>query len=168
MSFISKILGNKDDEFHEECSGIEGREYINYRIEHRTLAQKIIVGLSMMVIAGMSAGYIGNIMLLEQQPGFMIRKALKEVYAATDGRVSGRGKVIYPALEDGVTSDDSVRPLFFPDKSNNKETTVYMYLVGSNLEDSVGSASINLAQIKDATAAGEHLRFIVEAGGTGR
>lgn len=162
------LIAFSGDTFHEEFAGIEGKEYVKYLKDHRSNAQKIVSAVSVVFVAAASAGYIASIMLTEQQPGLMVKRELNNVYEATSGKVSGRGEVIYPALDEGVVSDSSVRSLYYPDKSQNEETTVYMYIVGSNLEDSVGSASINLAQIREATAAGSHLRFVVEAGGSGR
>ena len=162
------IMAFSKDSFHEELARMRGKEFKEYTEHNRTLANRILSAVAAVVIVCAGLGYIGYIMFYEQQPAFLVNKNLSETYDKTAGKVSGRGEVIYPALEEGAIRDDGARELFFPDKSNVKETTVYMYLIGSDLENNTGSASINLAQIKDATAAGNHLKFIVEAGGSGR
>lgn len=171
--FLGMMAFSKDY-FHEDRAAMTRQELREYTKNNRTLTQKILSTVSAIVILFACIGYIGHVMLTEQQPAFMVNKVLSETYKSTDGKVSGHGKVIYPSI-DGITNKASAeyaaaeaREPFFPDKSGVKETTVYMYLIGSDLEDADGSASINLAQIKDATAAGSNLKFIIEAGGTGR
>ncbi|MGX8774449.1 MAG: clostripain-related cysteine peptidase [Bacillota bacterium] len=164
------ILAFSKDTFHEDLAALRGKELREHNKKHRTLGNRILSTVAAMVIMFSAAGYIGYVMLTEQQPAFMVKSHLSDVYEQTSGKVSGKGKVIYPAIDMVSDSDGSApsRDLFFGDKSGVAETTVYMYLIGSNLEDATGSASINLAQIKDATAAGDKLRFIIEAGGTDR
>ena len=162
------IMAFSKDSYHEELAQLRGKEFKEYTFHNRTLANRILSAVAAVIIVGASVGYISYVMLVEQQPAFLINKNLSETYDRTSGKVSGRGEVIYPALEEDVVRDGSARDLYYPDKSNVKETTVYMYLIGSRMEDTAGSASINLAQIKDATAAGDNLTFIIEAGGTGR
>ena len=162
------IMAFSKDTFHEELTKLRGKDFREYTNQNRTLANRILSAVSAVIIVCAGLGYIGYVMVTEQQPAFLVNKYLSKTYEKTAGKVSGRGQVVYPALDDGVIRDVRVRSYYFPDKSKVKETTVYMYLIGSNMEDSSGSASINLAQIKDATAAGKNLKFIIEAGGTGR
>ena len=164
------IMAFSKDYFHEELAALKGKELREYNKNNRTLVNRILSVASVLVILSTAGTYIGHVLMTEQQPAFMIKSAISEKYDKTAGKVSGTGEVIYPAV-DGVAQDVAVkadRDLYFPDKSGVKETTVYMYLIGSDLEDASGSASVNLAQIKDATAAGRNLKFIIEAGGTGR
>ena len=162
------IMAFSKDTYHEELVKLDGKELKEFTKKNRTLMNRILSAVSAVVIVCAGLGYIGYVMYKEQQPSFLVNKNLSNIYEKTSGKVSGRGEVIYPALDQGAIRDDSARDLYYPDKSSVRETTVYMYLVGSKLEDSVGSASINLAQIRDATAAGSNLKFIIEAGGTGR
>ena len=162
------IMAFSKNTFHEELARMTRKELREYTRTNRTLANKLISTVSAMVILFTSIGYIGYVMMTEQQPPFLVLNHLNEVYSTTAEKVSGRGKVIYPALEDGVIDTPGVREYYYPDKSDVDETTVYMYIIGSDLEDSSGSASINLSQIVDATKAGSDLKFIVEAGGSGR
>ncbi|MBQ9015450.1 MAG: hypothetical protein IJ109_04955 [Firmicutes bacterium] len=166
--FLGLLAFSKKNVFQEERAQLRRKELRDYLSKSRNLRSKIVSVVSAIVIIFTSAGYIGNVLLHEQQPAFLVKAMLAEAYTDTSGKVSGKGKVIYPAIEEGTAKERDLRKHFFPDKSAVKETTVYMYLIGSNLEDATGAASVNLAQIKDATAAGENLKFIVEAGGSGR
>ena len=60
------------------------------------------------------------------------------------------------------------REKFHPDYSNNKSTVVLEYIIGSDLENKLGASSYNIDQMKDATAQGDALTFVVEAGGSQR
>lgn len=165
--FLGMMAFSKNT-YHEDLAKMTGKEAREYTEKRRTLRNRILSVVSALIIVGTSVGYISYIMYTEQQPPILINKRLAETYDRTAGYVSGRGKVVYPAIDSTAVMDHSIRDHYFPDKSHVKETTVYMYLVGSDLEDTTGSASVNLAQIKDATAAGSNIKFIIEAGGTGR
>jgi len=154
--------------YKENRVKLEGQELKEYIKSRRTLVNRVLGTVTAMAIIFCAVGYIGHVMMKEQQPAFLIKNKLNEIYDATSGKISGQGEVIYPARDASTDNVNAVRDLYYPDKSNVAETTVYMYIIGSNLEDSTGSASINLAQIRDATAAGSKLKFIVEAGGTNR
>ena len=166
--FMGFLAFKKSNVFNEERTQLRGKELKEYLSKTRGLRNRILSTISAVVIAVAGVGFIGYVMVTEQQPGVLIKSELNKTYAKTAGNVSGHGPVIYPALEKNAIESNGVRALYFPDKSKVKETTVYMYIIGSDLEDNNGSASINLAQIKDATAAGDKLKFIIEAGGTGR
>ena len=60
------------------------------------------------------------------------------------------------------------REKFQPDYSDCEEVVVLAYIIGADLENSIGAASCNIDQIKDATAKGEGLTFVIEAGGSQR
>ena len=164
------IMAFSKDYFHEDLAALRGRELEKYNEANRTLLNKILSTVSALVIIFSAVGYIGYVMMTEQQPGYMIKDKISNIYSETSGKISGHSKVIYPAIDEVAEGTDAkaARDLYFPDKSGVKETTVYMYMVGSNLEDTYGAGSVNLAQIKDATAAGSGLKFIIEAGGSDR
>lgn len=168
------LLAFSGNTFHEDLARLKRSEYKDYTKKHRTTTNRILSAVSAVVIVCTSAGYLGYVMFAEHQPGFLIDRNLSKIHKTTEGKITGTGQVVYPAAEAGNLPDDDaalrgeVRDLYFADKSAATETTVYMYLIGSDLEDTTGAASINLAQIREATRAGEKLRFIIEAGGTGR
>lgn len=60
------------------------------------------------------------------------------------------------------------RDYFYPDHSGDKKVVVMTYVIGSDLEDDRGSASLNISQMKDATAKGSGLDFVIQAGGSER
>ena len=60
------------------------------------------------------------------------------------------------------------RDYFFPDHSKDRKVVVMAYVIGSDLEDDRGSASVNISQMKDATAKGAGLDFVIQAGGSDR
>lgn len=60
------------------------------------------------------------------------------------------------------------RDYFFPDHSKDKKVVVMEYVIGSDLEDNRGSASLNISQMIDATAKGSGVDFVVQAGGSER
>ena len=166
--FLGILAFSKKKAFHPELAVIRGKEMREYSAQNRTLRTKIMSAVSAVILIATSVGYMGYVVMKEVQPAPLVRHVLSQTYDATEGKVSGMGHVVYPALEQGTVSDNSVRDLYFPDKSEVQDVTVYMYLIGSDLEDASGSASINLRQIIDATKAGSDLKFIIEAGGTGR
>ena len=67
-----------------------------------------------------------------------------------------------------IVESQRTRDYFFPDHSADKKVVVMEYIIGSNLEDSRGFASVNIAQMKEATKKGEGLDFVVQAGGSER
>ena len=60
------------------------------------------------------------------------------------------------------------REKYFPDHSHDKSVVVLEYIIGSNLEDMYGLASFNIDQMIKATKNGSSLKFVIEAGGSGR
>ena len=166
--FLGMLAFSKKSIYREARAKRKGKELKRYLQMNRTPLNRVLSAVSAVVIVVCSVAYVGDLMMSEQQPGFLVQKKLSDIYDDTAGLVSGRGQVIYPALNESTPVTEPVRDLYFPDKSKMTDTTVYMYLIGSTLENNTGSASINLAQIKDATAAGSNLKFIVEAGGTYR
>ena len=60
------------------------------------------------------------------------------------------------------------RDKYFPDHSKDKSVVVIEYIIGSNLEDGYGLASLNIDQMIKATKEGSALKFVIEAGGSKR
>ena len=67
-----------------------------------------------------------------------------------------------------VIAQQRTRDYFFPDKSAAKKVVVMEYIIGSNLEDARGMASVNISQMKDATEKGDGVDFVMQAGGSER
>ncbi len=69
---------------------------------------------------------------------------------------------------EAVIAKQHTRDYFFPDKSAARNVVVMEYIIGSNLEDARGMASVNIAQMKDTTERGNGLSFVIQAGGSER
>ena len=69
---------------------------------------------------------------------------------------------------EAVAAAQRTRDYYFADHSGDKKVVVMEYIIGSNLEDGQGCASLNIAQMKDATAQGDGVDFVIQAGGSER
>ncbi|MBQ6388612.1 MAG: hypothetical protein IJH90_03150 [Mogibacterium sp.] len=99
---------------------------------------------------------------------YMLNDTLKQLSAVTDtDEIVGRDVSIGADYET-IVEEQRTRDYFFPDHSADSNVVVMEYIIGSNLEDARGMASINIAQMKDATSKGDKLQFVVQAGGTER
>lgn len=67
-----------------------------------------------------------------------------------------------------IVDEQRSRDYFFADRSDDKKVVVMTYIIGSNLEDAFGCASVNIAQMLDATSKGDGVDFVVQAGGSER
>ena len=67
-----------------------------------------------------------------------------------------------------VIGRQRTRDYFYPDKSAAKKVVVMEYIIGSNLEEARGMASVNISQMMDTTAKGDGVDFVVQAGGSER
>jgi hypothetical protein len=99
---------------------------------------------------------------------YMNNGLIKDLSKVTDTEeIVGRADTLGADYET-IVEKQRAREYFFPDHSADKKVVVMEYVIGSNLEDSRGSASLNIAQMKDATAKGDGLDFVMEAGGSKR
>ena len=99
---------------------------------------------------------------------YLVKDTLKSIADVTDtDEIVGRDVTIGADYEK-VTDELRTRDYFFSDHSSDKKVVVMEYIIGSNLEDTRGFASINIAQMLDSTSEGEGLDFVIQAGGTER
>ena len=99
---------------------------------------------------------------------YMMNDVISKLASVTDeGEAVGRDKTIGANYKEAVAAQRS-RDYFFPDHSSDSKVVVMEYVIGSDLEDGRGLASVNISQMKDATAKGDGLDFVVQAGGSGR
>ena len=99
---------------------------------------------------------------------YMVSEINKDLDKVTDSdEIVGRD-VTLGADYEAVVEKQRTRDYFFPDHSGVKKIVVMEYVIGSDLEDDRGMASINIKQMKDATAKGEGVDFVMQAGGSGR
>ena len=99
---------------------------------------------------------------------YMLNDTLKTLSSVTDSdEIVGRDTTLGAGYET-IVDNQRTRDYFFPDKSAVRKVVVMEYVIGADLEDDRGMASINIAQMKDATAKGDGLEFVVQAGGSER
>ena len=99
---------------------------------------------------------------------YMMDDTIKQIKNVTDtDEFIGRDVTLGDGYE-AIVEKQRTRDYFFPDSSNAKKVVVMEYIIGADLEDDRGMASINIAQMKDATAKGDGVDFIVQAGGSER
>ena len=99
---------------------------------------------------------------------YMLKDTLRQLESVTDSdEIIGRDVTLGADYKE-IVDKQRTRDYFFPDHSGVKKVVVMEYIIGSDLEDDRGMASINLSQMKDATAKGEGLDFVVQAGGSDR
>ncbi len=99
---------------------------------------------------------------------YMIGEVSSDLKNVTDSdEIVGRDATLGADYE-AIVEKQRTRDYFFPDHSGVKKVVVMEYIIGSNLEDDRGMATINIAQMKDTTAKGEGIDFVVQAGGSGR
>ena len=98
----------------------------------------------------------------------MMNDTIKQLSSVTDSdEIVSREDTLGAEYED-IVEDQRTRDYFFPDHSGDSKVVVIEYIVGSNLEDARGLASINIAQMLDATAQGDGVDFVLQAGGSDR
>ena len=115
---------------------------------------------------------VAVITLRTYQPEVYINYNLQKLYEENKDVVGGDSIV---SREDSMGSSYASlgtmprsREKFFPDHSSDKNVVVLAYIIGSNLEDAAGLATVNLTQMLDATKQGSALTFVLECGGSPR
>lgn len=99
---------------------------------------------------------------------YLMKDTLKQLSSVTEtDEIVGRDTTLGADYMKTVESQRT-RDYFFPDHSSHKKVVVMEYIIGSNLEDAKGFASVNIAQMKDSTSKGEGLDFVIQAGGSER
>ena len=99
---------------------------------------------------------------------YMLRGDLNKMESVTDtAEVVGRNDTL-GADHAKIVKKLRSRDYFFPDHSGDKKVVVMEYIIGSDLEDDRGCASVNISQMMDATEKGDGLEFVIQAGGSDR
>ena len=99
---------------------------------------------------------------------YMMNDTIAQLSSVTDSdEIVDRSETLGTGYEQ-IIEKQRTRDYFFPDHSTDKKVVVMEYIIGSNLEDGRGYASINIAQMKDATDKGDALDFVIQAGGSNR
>ena len=99
---------------------------------------------------------------------YMLDDTMKQIKDVTDSDEFVGRDVTLGAGYEAMAEKQRTRDYFFPDHSAAKKVVVMEYIIGADLEDDRGMASINIAQMKDTTAKGDGVDFVVQAGGSDR
>jgi len=130
-----------------------------------------LVFVSLVEIAVLSGGcFLITMIVRPVRPmtEYLMRDTMSRLSSVTDtDEIVGRDTTLGAGYEE-IVEAQRTRGYFFPDHSRDEKVVVMEYVIGSNLEDARGFASINIAQMKDATAKGECLDFVIQAGGSDR
>ena len=115
---------------------------------------------------------VGLITIRTYPPRFVTESLIEDVVNQTKD-ISGTGEVVTreQAMSDGGASLASLptsREKFFPTHDDDQSVCVMAYFIGSDLEEKMGLASVNITQMIDATTKGPHLTFALQAGGSPR
>ncbi len=115
---------------------------------------------------------VGYLTIRSRAPRFFVNMIVSEEYESTKD-VTGTGVVV--TREDtmgdayaNLASMPTSRAKLFPDHSQDKDVTVMVYCIGSDLEMGMGFCSVNIKQMVDATKQGSALTFVLECGGSER
>ncbi len=137
-----------------------------------TFLRKAAVGIISLAELGALVGgcFLLTIIFHPARPiaEYMLQEDLAKMSSVTESdELVTRADTMGAGYEAVVDAQRS-RGYYFPDHSNDSKVVVMEYIIGADLEDNHGSASINIAQMKDATAKGDGLDFVVQAGGSKR
>lgn len=131
----------------------------------------LVTAITVIEVAAIAIG-IGVFTTQQLQPRFMVNlmhndidKLIKDVKG--DGNIMSREEAL-GANASIINTIPHSRDYFFKNHDDAEDVVVLTYIVGSNLENGVGLASANIRQMLDATSKGEHLSFVIEAGGSSR
>ena len=115
---------------------------------------------------------VGFITIRDNPPEPLVGYLIKDTYEKTKD-LTGTGEVIdrEKAMGDAAASIPKMevsREHFFPNHTNDQNVVVLTYIVGSNLEDRTGLATMNIDQMIDSTKQGDALTYVMEAGASER
>ena len=131
-------------------------------------------GLVMISVAEFAALILGcffaTVMVHPFRPvaQYMLDDTIKQLKNVTDSEEIVDREDTLGADYAAVIGQQRTRDYFFPDKAAAKKVVVMEYIIGSNLEDARGMASVNISQMKDATEKGDGVDFVMQAGGSER
>lgn len=115
---------------------------------------------------------VGYFTVRELPPRPLVNSMLADIHSNTKDIVAD-GDVVrrQDSMGDAYADLDKLEPSrdkYFPDHSNDESVVVMEYIVGSNLENRAGLASVNIEMMKDATKRGNGLTFVLQTGGAER
>jgi len=113
------------------------------------------------------------LVIRNQRPRLMVDMTLAEVNGKIKDLVADESTIVSnnEALNNEVTVIENAmhsRDYFFPDHSKDDDVVVLTYIIGSNLENAGGLASVNISQMIKASGKGDKLSFVLQTGGSFR
>ncbi|MBQ3392920.1 MAG: hypothetical protein IJG52_05900 [Lachnospiraceae bacterium] len=114
-------------------------------------------------------GVVGLLSIRQNPPralsALLAKESIEKASGITDeGEIVTREQTMGEAAAAAAVSERS-RDYFYPDHSGDEKVVVMDYVISTDLESRAGMASVNIAQIKDATAAGGDMTFVMQVGG---
>ena len=156
-----------------------GAEFTPPQFEDERKHSRFINGLRNLTVALLSFTEVvliilavGTYTVAMYPPRPVVNMIMNDTHSQTESIVSD-GKAITRDEAMGASASKLAdikgsREHFFPDHSKDQNVVVLEYIIGSNLEDRIGSASSNILMMKDATKRGDGLTFVLENGGSKR
>ena len=115
---------------------------------------------------------VGFLSIRENPPALLVQYMTEDAIEGASG-VTEQGEIVRreqvmdaQALESALAQRS--RDYYYPDHSGDESVVVMEYIVATDLESKYGMASVNLAQIRDATGKGSGLTFVIQNGGAER
>ncbi|MDO5455697.1 MAG: clostripain-related cysteine peptidase, partial [Eubacteriales bacterium] len=145
----------------------------SFKVVHMPKPVRFLLGAAVVVVTlaefGLLIAVLGFFSIRENPPRivreYIVNETIPKVVGITDrGEVVRREDVMEPeAIEEAQKMRS--RDYFYPDHSGDRSVVVMEYIVATDLETNYGMASVNLAQIMDATKQGSDMTFVMQAGG---
>lgn len=143
--------------------------------EHSPTARKVRkVGVVLITIVELAALILGCFYIttmvrpLKPVARYILNETEKRLAVVSDSdEIVSRADTL-GADHERIVEEQRTRDYFFPDHSSDDKVVVMSYIIGSNLEDSMGAATINISQMKSATSMGDGLDFVMQTGGSDR
>lgn len=161
------VLGLGKSQYHP----LEFRQEKNYGWFLNNLRRVTVAIISVAEILVLVA-VVGLITIQTYPPRIIVDEILKSTVEKSkgiesDGKALSREDTMGEAAAD-IDKLPASRDFFFPDHSKDEKVVVMEYVIGADLEDRVGMATVNIDMMKEATKKGDALTFVLEAGGSKR
>ena len=143
-----------------------------FRIDTAPKIVRILRGALVFVISfaemAVLVAILGFVSIRERPPRilsqYLAAEGIRDASGITEqGGIIKREDVMDPAAMETALAQRS-RDYYYPDHSADKSVVVMDYVIGTDLETRGGMASVNLAQIRDATKEGPDMTFVVQFG----
>ena len=155
-------LGYGPDQFVGGPSKVDNRpKWLQYTLN---AAVFLLTAVEFIVlIAGVS------FLAIRENPPRILRQEIVNERVSMAAGIRDKGEVVRREQAMGQTAASieqyRTRDYFAPDHSSDETVVVMEYVCATDLESKGGMASVNIAQIADATKSGKGLTFVMQVGG---